>query len=113
MLKNLNWLILMITDMIYAMSSIKSHHKTDLTWDIYWRGGIQRLSLGKGEGVYRGYLCAKVEGRRWAEEGLAFYKGMWHVCIGGCKVLGMCPILATGYDVSCCHWVPGAGGADA
>lgn len=35
-----------------------------------------------GEGVYRGCLWARLEAKRGGEEGLAFYKGMWHMCRG-------------------------------
>jgi hypothetical protein len=46
------------------MDTIKSHHATDLTWEVCWGEGIQRLPMGEGGGKKR------------VEEGLAFYKGL-------------------------------------
>jgi hypothetical protein len=35
------------------MGLTKSRHVTDLLWEAYWGGGVQRLPLGKGRGKKR------------------------------------------------------------
>ena len=54
-----------LTDRLFCWRiPTKSHHLTGLTWEVYYRGSIERLHLGEGGGKKR------------VEEGLAFYKGL-------------------------------------
>lgn len=70
------------------MDAIKSHHVTDLTWEVYWGRGIQRL------------LLIEDGGGKWREE-----RRHWPF-IGRCiedlllmATVEMCSILASGDDV--------------